>query len=227
MRNTPLVTKEYYHVLNRGNNKQKIFLEKKDWIRFLFMILYFQADYRFSNIRRIVHNFQISSDFKVKNINKLINNRYVNLIAFSLMPNHFHLLVQQKIERGISQYMQRILNSYTKYFNFKYDKSGHLFQGPFKAVHVKTNQQLLYLSAYIHRNAREIAQWKDKEEQYPWSSFQDYIIKNRWPELLITNDILSQFSSKKEYKEFTEDSGAKTDNQDIQDLINYINKMSI
>lgn len=142
-------------------------------------------------------------------IHKILKNQYIELVNFILMPNHFHLLVQERQEKGISRYMQRILNSYTKYFNTKYDKSGHLFQGPFQVVHIKNNEQLLHLSAYIHRNAREIKGWKNKEEKYFWSSYQDYIEKNRWGKLLRTDMILEQFSHPEEYKNFVDTSGIK------------------
>ncbi len=139
----------------------------------------------------------------------MLKNQYIELVSFILMPNHFHLLVHERQEKGISQYMQRILNSYTKYFNTKYDKSGHLFQGPFRIVHIKNNEQLLHLSAYIHRNAREIKKWKNKEEKYFWSSYQDYIEKNRWGEFLKPSIILDQFATPKEYKNFVDTSGTK------------------
>ena len=77
------------------------------------------------------------------------------------MPNHFHLIVKEVKEGGISAYMQRVLNAYTKYYNAKHDTSGHLFQGPFRAIHIADNDQLLYVSAYIHLNCREINQKRE------------------------------------------------------------------
>ncbi len=184
------------------------------------MIIYFQSTYRFTNIGRVISRYQTYQDFGIKNINKLLAGRYIDLMAFSLMPNHFHLLIKQRTEQGISQYMQRLLNSYTKYFNTKYERSGHLFQGPFKAIHIQNRQQLLYLSAYIHRNAREIPQWKNQECLYPWSSFQDYAKQNRWPDLLKTNYLLKQFESPKDYQDFVDNSGAKIGSQDLEEILN-------
>lgn len=125
------------------------------------------------------------------------------------MPNHFHLIVREASENGISRYMQRIQDGYTKYFNTKYDNKGHLFQGPFRIVHIKNNEQLLHLSAYIHRNPREIKQWKNKEHQFEWSSCQDCIDKNRWGEFIKPQIILEQFTNSKEYKDFVDTSGTK------------------
>ncbi|MDP3935341.1 MAG: transposase [Candidatus Giovannonibacteria bacterium] len=135
--------------------------------------------------------------------------KYVELVNFAMMPNHFHLTVREFKEGGIAQYMQRVLCAYTKYFNAKYQKSGHLFQGPYKAVHIEDNEQLLHLSAYIHRNPRELSEWKNKEHIYPWSSYQDYVNENRWGKLLTQDILLGQFADKKEYENFLKSSPAK------------------
>jgi len=210
MRKTAIAQGEYYHIFNRGNNKQTISFDKRDKIRFLFLIIYFQSYIFFENIGRQVSYFikngifNIDEDLK----NKILKNRNVKLINFALMPNHFHLTLCEFKEGGISQYMQRVLCAYTKYFNTKYKKSGHLFQGPYKAVNIKSNNQLLYLSTYIHRNPRELPEWKNKEHLYPWSSYHDYL-NNRWGKLLKHDIILKQFSGKKEYYDFTKSSPAK------------------
>ena len=213
MRKTGFNTGEYYHLYNRGNNKQKIFLDKRDWVRFLFLILYFQSPVTtsFNNIGRPVSFFIKNLSFNVsqKVIDKILENKHAKLIAFALMENHFHLIIKENKKDGISQYMQRVLNSYTKYFNAKYGNTGHLFQGPFKGVHIKDNEQLLHLSAYIHRNPREIKEWKNREEEYFWSSYQDYIKKNRWNGLLENQIIMEQFTGSDEYKDFIETSGTK------------------
>lgn len=125
------------------------------------------------------------------------------------MPNHFHLFAQEKKEKGISWYLQRVQDGYAKYFNAKYKKRGHLFQGTFRAIPVETDEQLLYLSAYIHRNPRDLKEWKDKEHKYPWSSYQDCIGENRWGKLLTSDIFLNQFPSKTSYQNFVDTSTAK------------------
>ena len=211
MRKIKITPNEYYHVFNRGNNKQDIFLDERDWARFLFLLLYMQSPVTLFNICSIITNFikhrVFNSSQKIKD--KIIENRMVELIAFVLMPNHFHIIIKEMKEGGISRYMQRVLNAYTKYFNIKYKKTGHLFQGPFKIVHIEDNKQLLHLSAYIHRNPREIKRWKNKEYEFSWSSFQDYLKENRWGDLLAHQIILEQFSNTKEYREFVDTSGTK------------------
>ena len=213
MRSINISSGEYYHVYNRGNDKQKIFLDERDWVRFLFCILYFQSPLTFINLSRPVSNFVKHSVFNIgkKMVEDIHNQRTVQLNCFCLMPNHFHLLVYQKTEAGIAQYLQRVLNSYTKYFNTKYNRSGHLFQGPYRAVHISDNNQLLYTSAYLHRNPMEIKNWQNKEDRYPWSSYQDYLNldKNRWGLLLDQKIIAEQFTDGGNYHQWVKTSGAK------------------
>lgn len=211
MRNVIIAPGEHYHIFNRGNNKQVIFFDDEDRARFLFLILYFQSKIAIPNIPRFISHFV---EHRVFNISKkledeMVKGRYVELVAFVLMPNHFHLIIQELEENGTARYMQRVLNSYTKYFNNRYKKSGHLFQGPYKAVHVAHNRQLLYLSAYIHHNPKEIGRWSKKPDQYFWSSFQDYVGKNRWGEILQQDIISKQFKHPDEYRFFIKTSGAK------------------
>jgi len=202
-----IVVNEYYHIYNRGVGKKIIFKDDRDRIRFLFLILYFQAENNFPQISRIISSYVKHRVFDIKN--ELVLERFVELSSFALMPNHFHLIVKETKERGMGKYMQRVLNSYTKYFNTRYGVSGHLFEGPYKAVHIESNEQLLHLSAYIHLNPREFNEWHKKEVNFPWSSYQDYIKENRWRNLLKIEIITEQFKNKNEYKNFVETSGAK------------------
>jgi len=222
MRNIKIAPGEYYHVFNRGMNKHLIFHDNADRARFLFLILYFQSPVTFPQIGRSTKSFVKHSVFDIgKEIErKIIKAKFVELTAFCLMPNHFHLIVKEVEENGTSRYMQRVLNSYTKYYNTKYKKSGHLFQGPYKVVHVENNTQLLYLSAYIHRNPRELKEWLNKENNYPWSSYQDFINKNRFEELLVLDIINGQFKTKNEYDEFVKSSLTKLLKEEL-DWINY------
>ncbi len=200
---------EYYHLLARGNNKQNIFLDDGDHVRFLFYLLFFQSDNNFENIRRHVEYFHNKKDFCItKNkLEKIVKDRFVGLINFCVMPNHFHLTVFNSEEKGISRYMHKVLTAYTKYFNTKYKKVGHVFQGPYKAVHIEDDIQLQYLSTYIHKNPKEIK--GVNYETYPWSSYSDYVKKNRWGELLKPEIILDSFKSIEEYRKFIKTSVAK------------------
>ena len=211
MRKKKMEKGEHYHIYNRGNNKQLIFIDERDWIRLLFSIVYLQSPISFNNIGRQVSCFVKNGIFNVSAEEQadIEKHKSVELINFVLMPNHFHLTVRELKEGGIAEYMQRASCGHTKYFNIRYNKSGHLFQGPYKAVHIGNNDQLLYLSTYIHRNPKELGEWKNKLEIYPWSSLRDYIGKNRWGALLQKNVIINQFKSVNEYKKFVSTSTAK------------------
>ena len=208
---------EYYHVFNRGMQKQPIFENDADRLRFLFLLLAFQGKNTIPNISRTLKQFVQSSTLNIDSefIDQiLLQDRIVELVTFSLMPNHFHLQLHEIIEGGIAKYMQRVLTAYTKYFNLRHEKSGHLFQGSYKSVLMKDDGQLMHVSAYVHRNPRELKNWKGQENKYPWSSYQDYVFLNRWGKLLSTEIILDRHSKNKqksEYKRFVETSPAKED----------------
>ena len=209
MRKTIIAPGEYYHLCNRAVNKQVIFYDSNDYFRFLFLTLYFQSEMKFQQINRLVKEFVQHRVLDSIDVDKIVDKRAVELVAFCIMPNHFHLLIKEVEEEGIASYMQRVLNAYAKYYNTKYEKSGHVFQGPYRAVHIEDDRQLLHVSAYIHRNPREIAKWFKKEEQYPWSSYQDFIRENRWGNLLLSDIVLGQFKDKLEYHKFVKTSPAK------------------
>ena len=204
---------EYYHVFNRGAHRFGILKDKNDVIRFLFEILYFQSPITFRKISRLSGSFSDKDGFPIPNesIEKVLKERSVELVAFCIMPNHFHLLVREIREGGISAYMQRVAEGYTKYFHAKYKASGHVFQGRYKAIRIKDDEQLMQLSAYIHRNPRELATWKGKEEHYPWSSLQDFTMANRWGGLIVPDIIVSRFDAtpNSNYADFVRTSPAK------------------
>lgn len=211
MRTIQFLPGSYYHICNRSNDERSIFLDQKDHVRFLFSILFSQAPVPFPHIGRQTSYFLKHSKFNIPQdtLDQVITTRKVELSAFAIMPNHFHIFVQEKKEKGISWYLQRIQDGYAKYFNAKYGKRGHLFQGTFRAVPVETDEQLLYLSAYIHRNPRELKEWEDREHKYSWSSYQDCIGENRWGKLLVPDIFLNQFSSQDSYRKFVDTSTAK------------------
>ena len=209
---------EHYHLCVRGNNKQPIFRTHTDRARLLFLLLHFQSPENIDHISRILRTHTRIGEWKIDPDlrDTIIDTRYVTLEAFCFMSNHFHLQIREEEENGVVRYMQRVLNAYAKYFNLKYERVGHLFQGPFRAVHVEDNDQLLYLSTYIHRNPREIKGLAGKEDQYEWSSYQDYLGKNRFPGLLDSSLVLEQFDSSKDYRAFVNSSVAKEHAQTLE-----------
>jgi len=202
---------EYFHVFSRGVRKHSIFENVSDYLRFLFVILAYQGEDRITNtsreVKRSIHNKFIKIDSDLEN--KVLEERSVELVAFCLMPNHFHLIVKELSEDGLSKYMQRVLTAYSKYFNIKHEKSGYVFQGKYKSVLVSSDKQLLHLSAYIHKNPIELG-WKNNEEKYLWSSYQDFLGKNRFNNLLSPGVIMDRYEGKfAGYKRFVGTSLAK------------------
>lgn len=213
---------EYYHVFNRGAFKTAIFKDRSDLARFLFGVVYFQSPTPFPKVGRLTQTFSPTGfDVSERDFLHVLDGRTVELVSFCIMGNHFHLLVRELVEGGIARYMQRIGDAYSKYFNAKYQATGHVFQGRYKAVHVHDNRQLMYLSAYIHRNPRELRGWKNKEHEYPWSSLTDYVTENRWGGLLAQEIILDQFEGTRgsNYADFVKTSTAKEVESELYGVI--------
>lgn len=198
---------EIYHIYNRGVEKRLIFMDDSDYWRFLTLMILLQGDAVVDQVGREVFNVKHRM-FDKTIFKEVIDNRYTELISFCLMPNHFHMILLELKEGGISKFMQRLLNAYTKYFNAKYGRSGHLFEGRFKSVHVDTDEYLDYLSAYIHLNPRELRGFNGREIKYAWSSFQDFVHENRWGEFLKPNIISEKFKNS-EYEKFVTETPIK------------------
>lgn len=189
----PLVTGEIYHIFNRGSEKKDIFTQPCDYKRFQQTFHYYQYQGpkpRYSNSKHGIYTFIPVSEDKL-----------VEIFVYCLMPNHFHLLVKQLKDNGISIFLSQLSNSYTKYFNTKYKRVGPLLQGAFKAVLIENDPQFLHTSRYIHINPVVSGIVKNLEE-YPWSSYKEYTGKGNV--LCSTNEILDFFPIKDKYKEFLE-----------------------
>jgi len=211
MRNITITKNTPYHIYNRGNLKQTIFHDPSDYARFLFLILYFQSPQIIPHVSRAVGHFLKHKTFKISEdiIEEIVDTRTVELLNFCIMPNHFHLTIKNLDEHGISKYMHRVSSAYAKYYTSKYETSGHVFQGTYKAKEILTTEQLVYTSAYIHRNPCELSKWQDHPEHYLWSSLSDYST-NRWNKLLKPEMILSAFDHYEDYMHYCSTSGAKT-----------------
>jgi len=195
-RKVELVSGQYYHVYNRGVEKRDIFLDDSDYLRFLKSLKCFnQEDPIFS---------LFWDDIKKRNlgVGSLKSRKLVDIVAYCLNPNHFHLLLKQVIDGGISEFMRRLGTGYTGYFNHKYQRSGVLFQGRFKSIHISSNSYLLYLSAYINEN-NFIHGYTENSRNWKYSSYSDYI-GERQGELCNKDIILDQFGYDfKGYEEFS------------------------
>lgn len=201
MRREKFTTSEYYHIYNRGVEKRKIFLGDFDYERFLFILRYLNSARPVVSIRDLKWSLPKSDVGRNSRHRTSGNEDLVEIICYCLNPNHYHLILKQKKDGGISKFMQKISNSYTKYFNNKNKRSGFLFQGPFKSVHINSNEHLLYLSVYVNCNnfihgiSKNIGDWK-------YSSYLDYVDRRNGT-LCNKKIILSQFNDDFEaYKKF-------------------------
>ena len=163
-RKVPFLEGEIYHVYNRGAHKADIFLSNHDYFRF--KILLFLANssegLRMENILRKYKNEQGRSLLIFRE--EKPDRGLVDVLAYALMPNHFHLVVRQKTENGISQFMKKAGTAYSMYFNTLYEHSGTVFQGRFKSKHVDTNEYLRWLFAYVALNPLDVGfpKWKEQ-----------------------------------------------------------------
>ena len=188
---------EYYHIYNRGTEKRKVYLTKADHERFISLL------YLANGTKPIKFRLQGA-------IQKVFQNprekKIVDIAAYCLMPNHFHLLIREKEEGGISRFMQRLITAYTMYFNILRKRDGALFQGKFKAKHVDGSNYFKYLVAYIHLNPVKIIEpmWKktgiaDRRAaekflaSYAYSSYQDYVGNERQEKNILSKEALLEY----------------------------------
>ena len=221
MRKTKFKVGKIYHVFNRGVEKREIFLSDGDRWRFLQGLYLFNNEmgslnllYRLEQEKGRMH-FGILRDYMKKE--GVERKPLVRIMADCLKSNHFHLLVEEIQEDGISKFMQKLGVGYTKYFNTKYERVGPLFQGAFKAVEVKSDDQLAYLISYINvinpgqelePSLKSSAQDPDEilrfVENYPWSTHQEYLGKRE--SIIVDKGIAGKlFATPSKYKNFVTD----------------------
>jgi len=185
---------EFFHIYNRGVDKRIIFTDGYDMKRF------FKSLIEFNTIDPIGSLYE-NSFRELGGSTAKLENGLVNIIAYCLNPNHFHLIFEQLTDGGISELMKR-LGGYTWYYNNKHKRSGSLFQGKFKAVHIDSNEYLLHVSAYVNLNNRVHqlggSTAKSIESMSSWGEYIDKKSKG----ICEKDVILGQFRSVGEYKDF-------------------------
>lgn len=196
MEREPFSVDEWYHCFTRGIDKRKTFSTRTDYERFLGLL------YLCNSTKKLLHR----SDYFRTSLNELFKiERKMPLVgigAFCLMPNHFHLLLKEIREGGISQFMQKVGTAYAMYFNKKYDRTGNLFVKPFRSKHISDDDYLQCVIQYIHCNPAEIFQpaWKQGKAKdlaglernllaYPYSSFGSHQEQGRLFRKLLDNSI--------------------------------------
>jgi len=203
-RKTPLVNGEIYHTFNASVAGQPIFKDSVPKERFLELIDFYRFE---SNPLRYSHFINLSKKFQKKYLSSLYDSkRQVEVLGFALMPNHYHLLLRQKTENGISNFIRYIQDGFAKYLNLKSDRKGALFRSPFKAKRIESEDQLLHILRYIHLNPLTSYILKDINQlkTYGWNSYADYV--NGQPRQFVdTETVLNMFNSKEDFARFVED----------------------
>lgn len=204
-RKVPLVTEQYYHVFNRGVARQPIFTDIREYKRAIQLISYYQNK---NPSPKYSHFIQLPRE--QRNILLSLSNSKrdysVSIIAYCLMPNHFHFLLRQKVDNGIPKFIADFTNSYARYFNVKNERYGPVFQGRFKSVLVETDEQLFHVVRYIHLNpyTSYVVKSVSELENYEFSSLPDYI--GRRNSILVDKKVvLSNFKKSIDYEKFVFD----------------------
>lgn len=214
-RQTPLAPDVYYHVFNRTVGDTPVFNNRVSFERMLDLVDY----YRFEHLHRYSHFRKMVTSEREKYLAKIIetSEQIVQLYTAEFMPNHFHFVLKQLVADGIRDFIANIQNAFAKYFNLKEDRHGALFQSAFKAIHIKSEEQLKHIIRYNHLNpvtANLIS--INRLPTYQKSSFQYYYNSNRFPVRLFsptnprsrfidTSLVLSIFTSPQRYWKFVHD----------------------
>ena len=200
---------EYYHIYNRGVEKRDIFLSDADRLRFQRLLYVANGDN--AVVYKLIQGLPLDEIKRGKQV--------VAIGAYCLMPNHFHILVKEIVEGGVSKFLAKLTTSYSMYFNTKHKHSGSLFQGTFKAEHVDNDEYLKYLYSYIHLNPVKLIdpEWKEKGirdiekakkylEGYHYSSYEDYATGGREESAILSSKEFPEYFEKQgDFAEFVEE----------------------
>lgn len=190
----------FYHIFNRGVERRTIFTSPQEYARFIMLLRYYR--YKEPQIRYSFFQHMPPDDRESILTSQEKMPPDVRVLAYCLMPNHFHVLVEQESEGGVTKMMSNVSNGYARYFNTKYDRVGPLFQGPFKAVRVETDEHLLHVQRYIHLNPVVSAiVSRTQLASYPWSSLPTYLGISNQPWIDMTY-VQSHFKNTESYKTF-------------------------
>lgn len=194
-----LTTGEIYHVYNRTIGKENIFISQRNLSKFIQVINYYRYNQSFKLSKFLSLPYQIQEEILLSRKNK---QPIVEIFAFALMPNHFHFLIRQLENKGITHFASNIQNSFAKYYNLITDRVGGLFQRSFKAKRIQTAEEFIHVSRYIHLNPVTSGLIEfEKLIDYPWTSFSWYIFKSN--NIFISKEyILNHFKRIERYVNF-------------------------
>lgn len=198
MRKIELANGEYYHIYNRGVDKRTVFEEKNHFSRFIQSLIEFNTLDPIGSLHENRFNKHKPNKPGLGSLASKSEPLLVEIVCYCLNPNHFHLLLKQTSDKGIEKFMHRLSTGYTKYFNLKNQRSGSLFQGNYKAVHVDTNKYFFHLSVYINLNFK-IHQLGSLASKSSWEEYKRWKKKGSICEKGI---IMDEFKNFKNYNDF-------------------------
>ncbi len=208
---------EMIHVLDRGVDKRKIFLDTQDHFRFIHDLFEFNDE---DSVNTAFHSFKRKygeyydvghRNIKVERERKR-RKMLVDILAFCLMPNHYHLLLTPRVQNGIALFIKKLNGGYAKYFNIKYKRKGALFEGRYKRVIIKNEAHFIHLPYYVHFNPLDLItpEWRERKlsnfkkamnflNTYRWSSHLDYAGEKNFPSVTQRDFLLEFFGGHKQY----------------------------
>lgn len=207
-------------MLDRGVDKRKIFLDTQDHFRFIHDLFEFNDE---DSVNTAFHSFKrkYGEYYDVGRRNIMVQKKerkrrkmLVDILAFCLMPNHYHLLLTPRVQNGIALFIKKLNGGYAKYFNARYERSGALFEGRYKRVIIKNEAHFIHLPYYIHLNPLDLItpKWRERRlnnftkamkflDSYRWSSHLDYAGEKNFPSVTKRDFLLEFFGGHKQYKE--------------------------
>ena len=225
-----IVAGNVYHVLNRGVDKRNIFLDDGDYLRFIHNLFVFNDTAPIDNAGHFFNQAKYRA-LRTPYVERKPRELLVEILAFCLMPNHYHLMLRPLCDDGVLKFMKRIGMGYAMYFNQKYERDGTLFQGRYKSVGVTNEAHFIHLPYYIHFNPLDLAtpEWRKRElnnyknsirflETYRWSSHLDYLGTKNFPSVTSREFLLDFFGGTQEYKQKTESLLKDIDLESLRDI---------
>ncbi|MBI4022854.1 transposase [Candidatus Berkelbacteria bacterium] len=198
VRHESIITGEVYHVFNRGVEKRDLFIDDVDRQHFLDVLSFYLDE-----VQATRFSF-LTTKQRQRMLQKMPTHPRVEILAYCLMGNHFHLIIRQLGDEGIRRFLHRALNSYARYFNTRYERVGALFQGRFRAVRVTSDAQLLHLIRYLHLNPY-VSHLVETLDSYTWSSHPLYAAQRETRLVRITQGMSFFDNDPERYRKFLED----------------------
>ncbi len=223
----------FYHILSRGVDKRKIFLDDEDYLRGIHDLFEFNDVEPDNNLTYFFGKYMdVRRPYIEIKKEKRTRRLLVKIHAFCLMPNHYHLFLSAVVENGIPLFMKKFNGGYAKYFNEKYERKGTLFEGRYKRVIIKDEAHFIHLPYYIHLNSLDLIalEWRERRlsnfkkamkffNSYRWSSHLDYAGEKNFPSVTQRDFLLEFFGGHEQYKRGIAEWLKELSLEDVRDIV--------